>query len=313
MSQLNPQPKLNTTQPLPDTVFKELMEEQARLLGVQSVATELQIRQSTRSDLVFRLPPDMQLLGTLFAFFRLITVIEFKSENDTFNDREFYKNLMRLYAIYVQDSKLKLQDILNVFVIASAPTRFFKVMKRLGHTFKPVEGKSWQREGKFGNQTVVFIICDELPIEEPYYPWLLFAPAKGQSWHDFVLQLLLTGANERILKAASEMRPKEFAMTVEDFHRLLESGTIDPRDIEQLDRDRDEAIVRLIQLSRRRPGSLDVVLQVFSPEERLSGLKPEERLSGLKPEELDQAMATIPTEQQELLLDALLKRLKRPE
>lgn len=290
--------KRASTKPLADNVFKEVTEDKGRSLDLQNVAGELQIGKSTRSDLVLLVPDGVSLDDTIFDFFLRLNVIEFKSEDDKpLDDREFYKNLIRLYSIYVQDKKLQMQDLLNVIVTAEMPKKFLSFIEETGYNFKEVPERKWLRRGKFGNQEIALVICELLPIEPKYYPWLLFAPAKSETWRKLVRELLTTDGYGDLLDEAIALHLDQVQVIYEEVAEMARSGKSSR--IPTWQRERMEAFKRVLQKEREDGDKLllDAVLSIYPPEERLAGLKPEERLAGLKPEELE-ALLKLLQEQQ---------------
>lgn len=157
-------------------------------LRVTSSATLLQL------SVVLQVPTDVSLKAAIFNFFSELNVIEFKSEDDKpLNDHEFYKNVIRVYAIYEQYKKLGLENTLNVVVTASTPQKFLSFMAEKGYNFNEVPERKWLRRERFGNQEIALVICELLPVEPKYYPWLLFAPSKSETWRKYIEELILGG------------------------------------------------------------------------------------------------------------------------
>jgi hypothetical protein len=74
--------KPETIKKRPDPAFKQILTDEARKIGLKRGPTELQIAQTTSSDMLLLVPQNVDLTATLFEFFRAVNVIEFKSGND---------------------------------------------------------------------------------------------------------------------------------------------------------------------------------------------------------------------------------------
>lgn len=291
----------------PDLVFKQLTLEKALETGLKNISTEIHLPQSTRGDLILTVPEgsELKLEKTLFDFFRAINVVEFKSENDPFDERKFLKNVMRVDAIYNEDENLTFEKLLNVFVLAHLPQNFLRFAQEFGYEFEKTKNREWLLQENFGFQRVAIVICEKLPLEEKYYQWLVFAPSKTKKWHDFVKQLILTGKDDELLKAASAMREKEAQMV---YKELIDSGELDPQEKARITKDRIEAIQIALNDFQKNPEELSLALSGIQPEKILSGLKPEERVAGLKPEEIAQGLNSLSPEEREKILALLLKQ-----
>lgn len=284
------------TQPLADNLFKEVTEEESRSVGMRNIAGELQIRKSTRSDLVLQVPDGVSLDDTIFDFFSRLNVVEFKSEDDNpLDDREFYKNVMRLYAIYEQDKKLQMRDLLNVIVTAEIPNKFLSFIEESGYNFREVPNRKWLRRSKFGNQEVAIVICELLPVEPKYYPWLLFAPSKSETWRKFIEELVMSGSYPDLLDEALALRMER----VEVIYREVVEMANSKRRLTKWEKERIQAFKNVLERERAEGevALLNVILSTFPVEERVAGLNPEERLTGLKPEERE-ALLKLLQEQQ---------------
>lgn len=82
----------------PDPVFKEIVRIDAVEKGMMLLETQLP--QLLTADFLLYAPPNVSLIGTKFDFFRTYTMIEFKSENDDFDEREYTKNEIRVAAFF---------------------------------------------------------------------------------------------------------------------------------------------------------------------------------------------------------------------
>jgi hypothetical protein len=52
-------------------------------------------------------------------------------------------------------------------------------------------------------------------LEERYYIWLLFAPARSPTWRNLIKKLYKE-RNFKLLDIARELRPKEYGMNITD-------------------------------------------------------------------------------------------------
>lgn len=254
----------------------------------------------------------VSLENTIFDFFSPLNVIEFKSEDDKpLDDYEFYKNLIRVYAIYDQNRKLSLKNMLNVIVTAAVPQKFLSLMAEEGYNFKEVPGRKWLRREKFGNQEIALVICELLPVEPKYYPWLLFAPTKSEAWRGCVKELILNRGKYRgLLEEATALRLKQVNEVYKELIEMAKSGKID---LSKFRREQLEAVKEIIEEERQEGNSffLNGIISAFPTKERLADIKPEEVLANFKPEEV---LAGIKPEEREVLLRLLLEQQpKQPE
>ncbi len=280
-----------TTEPLPeepassrfDPFFKVLTRLEAEQLGLQMTETELQIT-TKRGDLILKVPPGLSLEGTMFHFFRLTNVVEFKSESDQFNLREYAKNQMRTDFIFLQEKHNSYDNILNVIVSSRLPRKFLNYAKSEGVRFRRDKEKPWLWRTKVGFQNVIIVVCLDLPLEELYYNWLIFAPANSQKWKEY-LRLLAKEEKRDLLEIAKKLRPKEFDMTIKDIDKLLEAeGLVTSPELQaQIDKAEETYLkYKLRRLKLTNPKGLNNLLSSLELEEQIAKLKPEERAELLK-------------------------------
>ena len=198
----------------PDPYFKFITRLEAMQIGLLTSETELQY--STRTDLVLTVPPGLSLKGTLFDFFRSINVIEFKSQSDPLNLREYVRNELRTDLILLQSKDEEFNNILNVLVVSRFPQRFLDYARSKGIIFEPAAARPWLWRNQVGFQNVVIVVCRDLPLEPLYYPWLIFAPTDSRKWREFVLRLLAE-RNAFFLEKLENMRPKEYKEMAQKF------------------------------------------------------------------------------------------------
>lgn len=71
-------------------------------------------------------------------------------------------------------------------------------------------GRKWLCRERFGTQEIAIVICELLPVEPKYYPWLLFAPTKSEAWRECVRELILNRDKYRdLLEEAAALRMKQ--------------------------------------------------------------------------------------------------------
>ncbi len=278
-----PAPDPATTSKRPDPLFKFLTRLEAEEHGL--IASETEFQYSTRADLVLSVPPGLSLEGTLFDFFRAVNVIEFKSQNDPFNLREYIRNELRTDLQLLQSNDENFDNILNVIVSSREPQRFFSLAAKKGVSFKPDEAKPWLWRNQNGFQNIAIVVCRDLPIEKPYYLWLTFAPTDSLKWDAFVGEMIKQ-QNQPVLEVLQSLKPKEFAMVEEKYKELIIEALKRPEFNEPIEEPLElRAELLLEAVAHDYPQVLDKVLSVLKPEERLAGLDPQERLAGLDPEE----------------------------
>ncbi len=285
-----PAPPPELAQDRADPVFKELMLEEALLHELEVLAVEF--AQITRADMVLGVPDLTKIIGTLFDFFRRYNIIEFKSENDQLDFEAFIKNVVRTHLFWLESQgkkeKVSYRDILHVIISARLPEGFFAEIAQENIIFTTTTERPWLFEAQVGLQKVVIVVCRNLPIEEKFLRWLVFAPSNTKKWKDLIVALLRQGGMTW-LKRMERLKPREFGeyMASRDILELMAAGVYAPEVVKEYNEDMVAGAGFLIQAIRERyPQGMRDVLSQFTPEERLVGLNLEERLIGLKPQEL---------------------------
>jgi hypothetical protein len=280
----------------PDPLFKELLAEAAREAGLKSEPTELQVQQSSTSDLLLTIPEGTALDGTLFDFFRQANIIEFKSTNDPLTTVKFALQLGRVYLWLVQQQQAQsnkakaiatiavdFDNILNVVVSSKYPREFLKYSAERGCPFVATPEREWLLQARCGWQDVVIVVCERLPIEPKYERWLMFAPATSQTWRSF-LKMLAQEQNWELLEVAKKLRPKEFKLMSPELEKYFEE--LRAEEPELYDKKWWEIVnLPLPDPKYLKPEQLAQLMSKLAPEERTIGLTPEERTIGLTPEE----------------------------
>ncbi len=293
-----------------DLIFKEITRLAATQLGLQASETEFQ-QTTTRADLVLTVPPGLALEDTMFDFFRAVNVVEFKSENDRFNLREYAKNELRTIIRFLQGKQENYDNILNVIVSARSPDGFLKQAREHGLAFEPEPDRPWLLRCQAGFQNVVIVVCRDLPIDQKYNDWLIFIPTDSRRWRKY-LELLLLRGDIASLNTIRRMRPKEYADMTKDIIEHLEAkGLLNFEGDKRYERDQLAAAQILLGwLAKRKTPNLSEVLAELNPEERLTGLNPQERLAGLNPQEL---LTGLSQEQRQELLKLLTEQTAQTE
>jgi hypothetical protein len=279
---------------LSDPRFKRVTLLKAKVFGLEEDKTEFQ--QTLRADLVLKKAPTLSLENTLFDFFRLTNIIEYKGQTDQFDKYEFIKNEVRVRLYCLEQRTVQFEQVLNIIVCAREPEGFLEFAKAQGYEFKPATPeREWLLVAKVGFFEVAIVICRKLPLDEKYYDWLVFAPANSPVWKRAVRKFILEN-NKRMLYIAEDLRPKEFAMVgkavKDEVLQQIHEEFMTPEIREYLRNNpvemanRVEGVkIQLAELAAESQENLADVLEVLDPQQRIAGLKPEERLSGLKPEE----------------------------
>ena len=181
----SPKPARNSADPF----FKAKLTEMALEAGLDKGPTELQIPRSSLSDMFLTVPEGMVLENPLLAYLREFNIIEFKGQSDHFNAQTFEVQLARVYLWHSQNHRRASYDrILNVIVSAHCPATVFDFSAKRGSPFTKVNDQDWLWQARVGWQDVVVVVCQNLPIAKPFYPWLAFAPGKSLTWNRFNAQ-----------------------------------------------------------------------------------------------------------------------------
>jgi hypothetical protein len=261
----------------PDPLFKKLLAEAAKEAGLSSEPTELQIQQTSTSDLLLTIPEGTVLENTLFDFFRQANIIEFKSTNDSLDAAKFALQLGRVYFWFATQknqskaAEVTFESILNVVVSSKYPREFLKYSAKRGCTFVETPGREWLLQARCGWQDVAIVVCERLPIEPKYERWLMFAPASSHTWRNF-LKMLAQEQNWSLLKMAQNMRPKEFGIMSPELEKIF--AELEAAEPERYSEDWFEAIK--MRFPKLKPIQKAQLLADLSPQERLAGLSPEE-------------------------------------
>lgn len=242
---------------LPDTLFKTLTRREVEENNLR--VSESEFQHITRADLIIEVPQGVDTSKTLFDFCYPVSVLEFKSENDEFNIREFVVNQIRTAILFLQ-SREKEEDYsryLNTYVLARLPKDFLDNAAQNGIVFTTEEGKPWLWRAKIGFQNVALIVCRDLPLESQYYPWLLFAPSDGKKWQAFIRRLVVEKQDE-LLDFAQKLRPREVSMIRVNSDELWElarrEGALTPEVEARLAKERAEAVqIILNDLDNKAP------------------------------------------------------------
>jgi hypothetical protein len=255
---------------LPDTVFKKVTGEMAVAAGLDLLNVELPRLPST--DLILYVPEGKDLSATPFDFLFPYSIIEFKSENDTFDEYELSIGLGRSHIFYNRFRKAKYKEILTVYVCARRPDDVIDHLEaeEIGIIGDPEI--DWLVRAKIGMLNVAFIICRNLPLEEKYYKWLIFASSKSAKWKFFVKMMLRT-KNYEVIKLLGYFRFKELLNMITE---LKEEAKTSPEAPDQ----------ELIEIWDKFAS-----LYVDDPEgfaRLLSGFKTEFIVNALKAEQLDE-------------------------
>jgi hypothetical protein len=155
--------------------------------------------------------------------------------------------------------------------------------------------KPWLWRGGTFYQKYIIIVCRDLPFEEPYYDWLIFAPSDSDKWKNFV-KIVLRDKRQDLLDELILLHPKETKMiTAEYFNEL------DAEQQKMLYGNYEEVFVQgLLFLDEKFPQRLPELLAAkVAPEQLVSAI------AATKPELLVSALTTLTPEQ----LDAIRKAL----
>ena len=291
----------------PDPLFKALTEREAGKVGIRADSTEAVY--STLADLTLLVPSDTSLEGTPFDFFRLITVLEFKSQHDKLDLTEYVKNEIRTAIEFIHQKAVNYQNILNLIVTARFPERFFKEAQQEGLVFQRLPGQPWIWQAHVGLQDVLVVVCRDLPLEEPLHPWLIFAPTDSRKWADFLV-LLFSQNNSEMLGQVANIRPKEYEAMVKKLEEELDlleyaqhRGLLTPEEEDFVMAERAEALQEMLRNSarwkRRRPNDLPRALSVLTPEDRLANMTPEQIAAGLEPQRFQELMKLYQAQQKQ--------------
>jgi len=236
---------------LPDTIFKSLTRLDIEEQHLRVKDSEFQ--HVTRADMVIEKPEGVDTTNTMFDFCAPVTVLEFKSQNDSFDLEEFVVNQVRTAILFLQDKtnekKKDYRRFLNAYVLARYPREFLDTGPDNGVVFTVDPNRPWLRWATVGYQRIVLIICRDLPIEKRFYRWLLFAPSKGKKWPAFIRRLREEG-NLELLAIAEQLRPKEYRKmkinAKEIWEEARRAGALTPEVEAYLAKERAEGIANML-------------------------------------------------------------------
>jgi hypothetical protein len=264
MTEPTPPKKTNRTTK-PDTVFKAVTGKMAQEAQLDLLNVELPRLPST--DLIIHVPKGKDLSATPFEFFAPYNIVEFKSENDPFDEFEFAISLARTLLFYNAFKKAKYSEILTVFVCARYPEGVIEHLKTEGIKHEPVVGKPWLITGNFEKLNFVLVLCRDLPLEEKFYRWLIFASSQSTEWKKFVT-MMLKEHNFEVLDLLYYFRPKEVEAVTIELKNAGATAELTEEDI--------RAIARLAEIYTSNQRLVEQFMSHFSLEDRLSGVSDEQ-------------------------------------
>jgi hypothetical protein len=257
----------------PDPLFKDVTRTAALAAGLELLTIELP--QLLRADLVLTVPPDKDLSGTLFEFLSPYSILEFKSENDDFDQAELIKNLARSLLFLSKNQAVTYNQLLTVFVCAKHPD---SVLEHLAAEISPIESdpsRPWLLHSHFGPLKITIVVCRLLPLEKRYYDWLLFAPTGSVKWHEFV-KILVRNGEKAFLEQVKNLRPKEFTLMTPEITEMLK--TLSPEERAQHEKDWFGLIeAELLASEDLNQDALSKLLTKLRPETLTANLTPEQR------------------------------------
>jgi len=214
--------------------------------------------------------------------------MEFKGQNDHFNVQSFEVQLARIYLWHSQNhQRASYNRILNVIVSSRYPGNVFDFSAERGSPFTKVNNQDWLWQARIGWQDVVVVVCENLPIARPFYPWLAFAPGKSLAWNGFI-RAVVADQDWNLLSWLVQARPEEIFMdTLIDTE--LEQELIKNHPAEWKRLQATYGRVTRHWFATKAKNNLPMVREMLADlpiEDRLAGLKPEDRLAGLTPEEI---------------------------
>jgi hypothetical protein len=302
----------------PDPRFKLRTGQMVTRLGIKAVATELPQLLST--DMLFDIPPESHanLIATLLDFLRdfRYAVTDFKGPRDNLDLDKYNLNMARTstFSTRVKESTDK-RRVLNLIVSSRYPQEILALANEDPDRpeFRNIPERPWLWRGGPFNQPVIIVVCRDLPLEEPYYEWLIFAPPDSQKWKTFA-KMMLQEKRQDILEELVILHPKEMnAMS-------FELNTHDQKVAHALERDALEALVPIVvenfspkefrdiltsTLPREKLAEVvatEEIISAIPPEQMLNALTPEQKISSVTPEQMLNAL----TPEQ---MDALRKKL----
>jgi hypothetical protein len=252
-------PEENNQNIRPDPAFKEIIGQAAKIAGFHQLNVELP--QLSLSDLILEKDdPNQDLSNTLFHFFREVTVVEFKSENDDFDDKNFAANIGRCFFLYSRYPELKYKQLLDLYISSEKPEALLRHLAEEKVVVK--EEEEWLLTCKYGTLDIAIVICRLLPLQERYFLLLLFAPSGSITWKEFIKKLV---EQERfdLINVLSRLRPKEVS-------KMLSEIKYEPPMTPEWIKDKLEAIEILLNTPDTNPWLQKVVretvMRLYFPE-----------------------------------------------
>jgi hypothetical protein len=262
-----------------DALFKELMGEMATAAGLDLLNVELPRLQLT--DLIIHIPTGTpNLEDSVFELFLPYTIVEFKSENDKFNQFEFAQILSRTLLFYAKFGKADYDEILTLFVCARYPESLIKHLEANGIKIETDPENAWLLRTVYGTLKIAFVICRLLPLEEKFFRWLIFAPTDSIKWEEFVKMIVLEDKVE-IVDFFEYFRYKEFSEMVTKFETEIKN--LDDPEITEVTKKGFESWRRILAYwAEKKPELHKRYVQSLTPEEVVNSFTPEQREALLK-------------------------------
>lgn len=270
MSEEKNQPEKESGTIRPDPLFKEITRQVALQAGLQLRNVELP--QLLLTDLLLQVPQDKDLSGTLFDFLGGYehASLEFKSENDDFNRLKFARTLSRSFLFYAEEALADYTQLLTVFVCAKRPVKVLQHLAAAGTKVESDPLRPWLLRCRLWQLNIAFVICRLLPLEKPYYEWLMFTPAGSPKWTEFV-KILIRNREKELLDLLRQMRPKEFNKMTINIPELLKD--LSPEELEERNKD----LLKLIDTEIDMLAEIDPKMTDEFILNRLAKLSPEQR------------------------------------
>jgi len=168
-----------------DALFKEIFTHFFRQMDLQTkTQQEVSRKPLTIDTIVFcKDESDFQnLRTTAFPFFRFHNLLEFKSPVDRLTIPGYHRILGRARLYLSENPKLSLDDITLCIISSSKPRSVMSKIPQI--TFTQI-GKGYYVASELIS-THVYVLS-ELPVENKYYPLLLFS--SGKKRHDFLREI----------------------------------------------------------------------------------------------------------------------------
>jgi hypothetical protein len=278
----------------PDPRFKFWTEKLLKALGIKAVATDLP--QLLSADMILEIPAEShtKLEPTLLDFLRSFryAVMDFKGQGDNLNLDKFLLNVARTatFCTKVKPNEDKL-NVLNLIVSSRMPEDLLALANKNPDRpeFTNTPERPWLWQGGTFYQNYIIIVCRDLPLEEPYYDWLIFAPSDSDKWKNFAKMMLRENRTE-IVEELFRLHPKEMKPMLAEY--LKELKQLDPQHGEKLYQDyydAAEAAASLLEDTwpEHYQEFSSKVVQKAPPEQLISAITSKEVLANLTPEQLE--------------------------